>query len=215
MFLSVARYEGLTLKINETKFDKKRSKSHPNIQPLSSKRTLSFSSRSKFYGDLSDNIANIPLIKIDSNDLKLDFKAPTISEELTKSPTSDTTLHISKSHSEGELGHQLTKTSSSTSSSRVDAFFKKTKSALINVGPKFRDVSSRESAEELTQKSKSQKSNENSVNLLELKNSFKKLPEFRNKLTSAFANQRTRRKINLTEEEIERRRNCKTKIIEL
>ncbi|XP_047127352.1 phosphatidylinositide phosphatase SAC2 isoform X1 [Hydra vulgaris] len=216
MFLSVAHYEGLAIKINEVKFDKKRSKSHLNIQPLSSKRTLSYSSRLKTHEDLKldglcENHLNNPLIQIE-NDSKPDIKknlldtTPTL-EESKKNLSSEIT--IVKSHSEGELATQIAKT---FTSSRVDAFLRKTKSALVNVAPKVRDISLRESPDEF--KSKSQK-NDNPAHILEFKNSLKKLPEFRNKLQSAFAHQRTRRKVNLTEEELKKRRNCKTKIYEL
>jgi len=242
VFLSVSRSQGYNLKITEVRFDKRRTKAHLNIQPLSSKRTLSSSSRNKLLKSTENKESLSSPNNVDTNGKSMETKRShsdsslkledsletpddvfsTFHKRLSPSRNTAATLpSIGKSSSENCISklheNEEGKTRSLTlrPANKFDTFFKKTKTAIGNVGPKLREITFVKDEEGSSgSNSNGRKSNFLKINVNgPLKNM---LPEFRNKIQTALSSPRTRRKIRvLTAEEIKKRDLCKTKIIEL
>ena len=283
MFLSIARHRSISLKINETKIDKKRSKDQLNIQPLTSKRTLSSSSRtcrptcgwggecspsrlateafttkdqrrrSRSLSELeSPTRSFLPPPNIEVGEPETEFsryhqrfspnniKNTNIKDEVFENhATSERKVCIQKSQSDHCMdAASLTSSSSSNTRAKMDAFFKKSKTVLSNVGPKFRDISVKKEGDGDTNKDgEDTNTNEQQqqdqtpsepmkVTLRKMNQKFltravevksKVIPEFRSRIQNALVPSPKPQRKNrlLTEEEKERRMNCKTKIMDL
>ena len=259
VFISVCRNQGASLKVSESKFDKKRSKVQPNEKSLTLKRTLSSSSRTeadhKIVVDnrvndkrLSRSLSDLDVVVPDSTEKKPiipEIKVETADNSFLQyhqkySPTSlgnttepkfmkDADVHgFPKSASENNISkYKDNRDIFDRPTSKMDAFFQKTKSALGNVGPKLRDMSSTlgkdgssqiktKEGEITPRKTPFQKFNDKLVNRNDVKNPLKMFPDFKNKIQSALNSPRNRRKVRvLTEEEKLKRKNCRSKIIEL
>lgn len=241
--------QGQILKVTETKFDRRRSKAHANIHPLNLKRTLSSSSRTKSVSD-SKRLSNsfIPITNLSVDHKKEDNERTSLYREIPTIQLDSSTEHLKdndtryspqpptshskklalkKSVSDNSL-HQHPNESNESEPDRenkLDSFFRRTKTAIGNVGPRLRDIggSSREenkksdTSQYSSMKTRFLRLNEGIINKAnEVKNPLKMIPDFRNKIQTALASPRSRKKTRaLTEEEINRRNNCRTKIIEL
>ena len=238
--------QGQILRVTETKFDRRRSKAQVNIHPLNLKRTLSSSSRTKSMNDSkrsSDSfipITNlsvddktedseiippsqeIPTIKLDSSNEHLKDNETRYSPQPPTSPSKK--LALKKSASDNSL-HKHSSESEPDRENKLDSFFRRTKTAIGNVGPRLREIggSSREenkksdTSQYSSMKTRFLRLNEGIINKAnEVKNPLKMIPDFRNKIQTALSSPRSRKKTRaLTEEEITERNNCRTKIIEL
>lgn len=238
--------QGQILRVTETKFDRRRSKAQVNIHPLNLKRTLSSSSRTKSMNDSkrssdsfipitnlsvddktedSERISpsqEIPTIKLDSSNEHLKDNETRYSPQPPTSPSKK--LALKKSASDNSL-HKHSSESEPDRENKLDSFFRRTKTAIGNVGPRLREIggSSREenkksdTSQYSSMKTRFLRLNEGIINKAnEVKNPLKMIPDFRNKIQTALSSPRSRKKTRaLTEEEITERNNCRTKIIEL
>lgn len=241
--------QGQILRVTETRFDRRRSKAHANIHPLNLKRTLSSSSRTKSMNDSkrsSDSFIPITNLSVDdktegSERISLSQEIPTIKLDSSNEPLKDNDtryspqpptspskkLALKKSASDNSLHKHSSESSESEPDreNKLDSFFRRTKTAIGNVGPRLREIggSSREenkksdTSQYSSMKTRFLRLNEGIINKAnEVKNPLKMIPDFRNKIQTALASPRSRKKTGaLTEEEITRRNNCRTKIIEL
>ena len=167
----------------------------------------------------------IPTIQLDSSNEHLKDNDTRYSPQPPTSPSKK--LALKKSASDNSL-HQHSSESIESEPDRenkLDSFFRRTKTAIGNVGPRLRDIggSSREenkksdTSQYSSMKTRFLRLNEGIINKAnEVKNPLKMIPDFRNKIQTALASPRSRKKTRaLMEEEITRRNNCRTKIIEL
>ena len=260
LFLSICRYQALPLKIAETRLDKKRPQQASHVVPLTSKRTLSTSSKHKVSikdgsssskGQLNEHRRSRSLSSLDSPSSEHPPPIPDIQvdgvSESAEAESEFDHFHRKYSPSEKDIVEPRISHSSSDSSlassqrppsaplntmSKMEGFFRKTKSALGTVGPKLRDLSfnkdeSNGESSQSTQPQPQQEPQGDSVKttLKRFNNKFasraaemksKVLPEFKNRIQNALASSpRAQRKKLLSEDEKERRRQCKTKILEL
>lgn len=256
LFLSICRYQALPLKIAETRLDKKRPQQASHVVPLTSKRTLSTSSRHKVSikdggsstkGPLHEHRRSRSLSSLDSPSSEHLPPIPDIQVEgVSESAEAESEFdHFHRKYSPSErdvveprISHASSDSSlaspqrppSAPTMSKMEGFFKKTKSALGTVGPKLRDFSfnkdeSNGESSQSTQQQQQQQGDSVKTTLKRFNNKFasraaemksKVLPEFKNRIQNALASSpRTQSKKLLTEDEKEKRRQCKTKILEL
>ena len=228
--------------------------------PLTSKRTLSTSSRHKLSikdggsstkGPLHEHRRSRSLSSLDSPVNEHPPPIPDIQvdgvSESAEAESEFDHFHRKYSPNERDVVEPRISHSSSDSSlaspqrppsaplntmSKMEGFFRKTKSALGTVGPKLRDFSFNKdesngdsSSAQQQQPQQQQQSDSVKTTLKRFNNKFasraaemksKVLPEFKNRIQNVLASSpRAQRKKLLTEDEKERRRECKTKIIEL
>lgn len=262
LFLSICQYQALPLKITETRLDKKRPQQPSHVVPLTSKRTLSTSSRHKVSikdggsskGSLQEHRRSRSLSSLDSPvsehlppipDIKVDGAVENVEAESEfdhfhrkYSPSDKNVVEPRISHSSSDsslVTPQRPPSASLNTMSKMEGFFRKTKSALGTVGPKLRDFSfnkdetngenSSSTQQQQHQQQPQQQGDSVKTTLKRFNNKFasraaemksKVLPEFKNRIQNALASSpRAQRKKLLTEDEKERRRQCKTKILEL
>lgn len=252
LFLSIYRYQALSLKIEETRLDKKRPQPPPNVIPLTSKRTLSTSSRHKpskeelqhkkiehrrsrslsnLESPTKEEHVDLPEIKV--NDAETDFAryhtkfSPShVNEAVEEDDDDRSTVEVKMSHSKSDNALSTRQVSTTKPMSKVDALFRKTKFALGTVGPKLRDFSFSKDDSKADSNETNQPASETvKTTLKRINDKFttraaemksKVIPEFRNRIQNALTSSpRAQKKRFLTEEEKEKRLNCKTKILEL
>ena len=238
----------MPLKIAETRLDKKRPHQASNVVPLTSKRTLSTSSRHKISKDGScggkesfrERRRSRSLSSLDSPISEQPPPIPDITVDGVERAESEFDhFHRKYSPSNKEVEPRISHSSSDSSlasqrppsaplTSKMEGFFRKTKTALGTVGPKLRDFSfnkDESSGEASTTQQQQPQSDSVKTTLKRINNKFasraaemksKMLPEFKNRIQNALASSPgAQRKKLLTEDEKERRLHCKTKILEL
>eukprot|EP00111_Clytia_hemisphaerica_P023739 TCONS_00069961-protein len=250
LFLSICRYQSLPLKIMESKLDKKRPRAASNVIPLTSKRTLSTSSRHKVHKEdkekklerrLSRSLSSLdsPTQERPLPDITVDGVSGAYTSDFDRfhqqySPQGDKYdsefVELRMTHSTSDTALATKQTQGSNTFSKMEGFFRKTKTALGTVGPKLRDISfnkDREPGEDSNGGNQGNQPASEAVKttLKRINDKFatraaevksKVIPEFKNRIQNALnSSPRAQRKKLLNEEEKERRRLCKTKILEL
>jgi len=265
----------------ESRLDKKRPQAPSNIVPLTSKRTLSTSSRHKHHSEekqlqqqqshktrehrrsrslsslespTGEHPSPLPTIEVEGvGAIETDFARfhqkfspvppssyETSQDRFSDASTDDGRVELRMTHSTSDNSISKTTTGSSSNTlSKMEGFFRKTKTALGTVGPKIRDfsfnkdgqqgpnVDGNEAPQQQQQQQHQQQpaSEAMKTTLKRFNDKFatraaevksKVLPEFKNRLQNALASSpKAQRRRLLTELEKERRMLCQTKILEL